>query len=214
MTSKHSDDYDFLFKMVIIGDSSVGKSNILSRYTKNEFNLESKTTIGVEFATKTTVTDGKTIKTQIWDTAGQERFRAVASAYYKGAVGALLCYDITKQSTFDSVEKWLKEVKEHAEPNICVMLVGNKCDLQHLRAVKQEDAMAFAEKNNMAFIETSALDATNIEIAFQTLTNEIYKIVSADTSRRKVDGTDLGKSEKIKLDDNNAKKPVDRKCNC
>lgn len=91
---------DFNFKIVLLGDSGVGKSNIISRFTKNEFNLESKTTIGVEFATKTLELNGKTIKIQVWDTAGQERYRSMASAYYRGAMGALLVYDITRATSF------------------------------------------------------------------------------------------------------------------
>ena len=134
---------------------------------KNEFNLETKPTIGVEFATKNLVVEDKTIKAQIWDTAGQERFRAITSSFYKGAVGALLVYDITKEGTFEHVEKWLQELLDYAEPNIVVMLVGNKCDMKNLRQVKVEDATAFAEKNKLAFLETSALDATNVEVAFQ-----------------------------------------------
>src|SRR5574343_520763 len=103
------DEYDYLFKIVLIGDSGVGKSNLLSRFTRNEFNLESKTTIGVEFAQKTVTIDGKQIKAQIWDTAGQERYRAITSAYYRGAVGALLVYDIAKHITYENTEKWLRE---------------------------------------------------------------------------------------------------------
>jgi len=102
------DDYDYLFKVVIIGDSGVGKSNLLSRFTRNEFHLDSKSTIGVEFATRSIQHDGKIIKAQIWDTAGQERYRAITSAYYRGAVGALLVYDISKRLTFENVERWLK----------------------------------------------------------------------------------------------------------
>ncbi|CAN0259368.1 unnamed protein product, partial [Ectocarpus sp. 13 AM-2016] len=116
--------------VVLIGDSGVGKSNLLSRFTRNEFNLESKSTIGVEFATKSIQTEGKTIKAQIWDTAGQERYRAITSAYYRGAVGALLVYDISKHVTFENVERWLKELRDHAEANIVVMLIGNKSDLR------------------------------------------------------------------------------------
>lgn len=201
------DDYDFLFKIVVIGDSGVGKSNILARYTKNEFNLESKATIGVEFATRNVVADGKTVKAQIWDTAGQDRFRAITSAYYRGAVGALLCYDITKPDTFTHVEKWLREVRENAEASITVMLIGNKCDLQHLRAVDQEDAVSLAKKNGMAFLETSALDATNIELAFQRLISEIYNQLKSknasegnDQNNRK---TNIGEGNSIKLDSNN-----------
>ncbi|KFO25132.1 Ras-related protein Rab-11A [Fukomys damarensis] len=165
-------------KVVLIGDSGVGKSNLLSRFTRNEFNLESKSTIGVEFATRSIQVDGKTIKAQIWDTAGQERYRAITSAYYRGAVGALLVYDIAKHLTYENVERWLKELRDHADSNIVIMLVGNKSDLRHLRAVPTDEARAFAEKNGLSFIETSALDSTNVEAAFQTILTEIYRIVS------------------------------------
>ncbi|XP_040826017.1 ras-related protein Rab-11A isoform X1 [Ochotona curzoniae] len=164
--------------VVLIGDSGVGKSNLLSRFTRNEFNLESKSTIGVEFATRSIQVDGKTIKAQIWDTAGQERYRAITSAYYRGAVGALLVYDIAKHLTYENVERWLKELRDHADSNIVIMLVGNKSDLRHLRAVPTDEARAFAEKNGLSFIETSALDSTNVEAAFQTILTEIYRIVS------------------------------------
>ncbi|KAL1202109.1 Ras-related protein RABA1a [Cardamine amara subsp. amara] len=136
---KADEEYDYLFKLVLIGDSGVGKSNLLSRFTKNEFNLESKSTIGVEFATKTLKVEGKVVKAQIWDTAGQERYRAITSAYYRGAVGALLVYDVTRQSTFENAARWLRELRGHTDPNIVVMLIGNKCDLRHLVAVKTEE---------------------------------------------------------------------------
>ncbi|CAF0973553.1 unnamed protein product [Adineta ricciae] len=172
------DEYDYLFKVVLIGDSGVGKSNLLSRFTRNEFNLESKSTIGVEFATRSIQVDKKTIKAQIWDTAGQERYRAITSAYYRGAVGALLVYDISKHGTYENVERWLKELRDHADTNIIISLVGNKSDLRHLRSVPSEEAKAFAEKNGISFIETSALDSTNVEQAFHTILTEIYHIVS------------------------------------
>ncbi|KAA0202053.1 hypothetical protein HAZT_HAZT003581 [Hyalella azteca] len=172
-------------QIVLIGDSGVGKSNLLSRFTRNEFNLESKSTIGVEFATRSIEVDGKTIKAQIWDTAGQERYRAITSAYYRGAVGALLVYDIAKQLTYSNVERWLKELRDHADQNIVIMLVGNKSDLRHLRSVPTEEAKGFAEKEGLSFIETSALDSTNVETAFHNILEvgfwrsfEIYKIVS------------------------------------
>jgi len=172
------DEYDYLFKVVLIGDSGVGKSNLLSRFTRNEFNLESKSTIGVEFATRSIQVDGKTIKAQIWDTAGQERYRAITSAYYRGAVGALLVYDIAKHLTYENVERWLRELRDHADQNIVIMLVGNKSDLRHLRAVPTDESKSFAEKNNLSFIETSALDSTNVETAFHNILTEIYRIVS------------------------------------
>ncbi|KAG7257733.1 hypothetical protein CRUP_032000 [Coryphaenoides rupestris] len=141
------DEYDYLFKVVLIGDSGVGKSNLLSRFTRNEFNLESKSTIGVEFATRSIQVDGKTVKAQIWDTAGQERYRAITSA-------------------------------DHADSNIVIMLVGNKSDLRHLRAVPTDEARAFAEKNGVSFLETSALDSTNVETAFQTILTDGTAIIS------------------------------------
>ncbi|CAO1625297.1 unnamed protein product [Parajaminaea phylloscopi] len=170
--------YDYLFKVVLIGDSGTGKSNLLSRFTRNEFSLESKSTIGVEFATRSIAVDGKTVKAQIWDTAGQERYRAITSAYYRGAVGALLVYDIAKHPSYVNVSRWLKELRDHADSNIVIMLVGNKSDLRHLRAVPTEEAKSFAAENNLSFIETSALDASNVEQAFQNILTEIYRIVS------------------------------------
>ena len=116
----------------------------MSRFTRNEFNLDSKSTIGVEFATRSIQVDAKTIKAQIWDTAGQERYRAITSAYYRGAVGALLVYDISKHQTYENVTRWLKELRDHADSNIVIMLVGNKSDLRHLRAVPTEEAKQFA----------------------------------------------------------------------
>nr|GME17853.1 ras-related protein YPT3 [Ipomoea batatas] len=171
------DEYDFLFKLVLIGDSGVGKSNLLSRFTKNEFNLESKSTIGVEFATKSLTIGGKVIKAQIWDTAGQERYRAITSAYYRGAVGALLVYDVTRHVTFENVTRWLKELRDHTDPNIVVMLIGNKSDLRHLVAVPTEEGKNFAEREALYFMETSALEATNVENAFTEVLTQIHHIV-------------------------------------
>ena len=178
------EDYDYLFKVVLIGDSGVGKSNLLSRFTQNQFNIESKSTIGVEFATKTIVTEGKTIKAQIWDTAGQERYRAITSAYYRGAVGALLVYDIHKHVTFQNVERWLKELRDHADANIVIMLVGNKSDLRHVRAVATEEAIAFAHQHNLAFMETSALDSTHVNESFHHILTDIYHFMSRQQMAR------------------------------
>lgn len=169
---------DYVFKVVLIGDSAVGKSQLLARFSRNEFNLDSKATIGVEFQTRTLEIDHKTVKAQIWDTAGQERYRAVTSAYYRGAVGAMLVYDITKRPSFDHVTRWLEELRGHADKNIVIMLVGNKTDLGSLRAVPTEDAKEFAEKENLFFIETSALEATNVDTAFVNVLTEIYRVVS------------------------------------
>lgn len=193
------DYYDFLYKIVLIGDSGVGKTNLLSRFTRDEFNLESKSTIGVEFATKSVTTEGKVVKAQIWDTAGEERYRAITSAYYRGAVGAFLVYDISKRMSFEHIERWLKELREYADQNIVILLVGNKSDLKNLRAVDQDESAAFAEKEGLAFIETSALEATNVDKAFNRILTEIYllrreKVVDAGVPR-----SDLKAGERIRV---------------
>lgn len=195
------DDYDYLFKVVLIGDSGVGKSNLLSRFTKNEFNLESKSTIGVEFATRSLNVDAKVIKAQIWDTAGQERYRAITSAYYRGAVGALLVYDVTRHATFENVERWLKELRDHTDPNIQVMLIGNKSDLRHLIAVPTDDGKSFAERESLYFMETSALEATNVENAFTEVLTQIYRVVSkkAMEAGDNANGSTLPAGERIDI---------------
>ncbi|XP_019168933.1 PREDICTED: ras-related protein RABA1f-like [Ipomoea nil] len=172
------DDYDYLFKVVLIGDSGVGKSNLLSRFTRDEFSLESKSTIGVEFATRTIHVADKVVKAQIWDTAGQERYRAITSAYYRGAVGALLVYDVTRQTTLENAARWLKELRDHTDSGIVIMLVGNKADLRHLRAVSVEEAKEFAEKESIFFMETSALESMNVESAFTEVLAQIHGVVS------------------------------------
>ncbi|SCV04596.1 LAME_0H19680g1_1 [Lachancea meyersii CBS 8951] len=171
-------DYDYLFKIVLIGDSGVGKSNLLSRFTTNEFNMESKSTIGVEFATRTIEVEGKKIKAQIWDTAGQERYRAITSAYYRGAVGALIVYDISKSSSYENCNHWLTELRENADENVAVGLIGNKSDLAHLRAVPTDEAKNFAQENQLLFTETSALNSANVDQAFRELITAIYQMVS------------------------------------
>ncbi|KAL7634236.1 UNVERIFIED_CONTAM: hypothetical protein RMT77_015566 [Armadillidium vulgare] len=171
------DEYDYLFKVVLVGDCGVGKTNLLSRFIRNEFDVESEVTF-CEFVNKSIEIDGKTIKAQICNTAGQERYRAITSAYYRGAVGALLVYDIAKYLTYQNVERWLREIRNRTEQNFVIMLVGNKSDLRHLRSVPMEEAKAFAEKNGLSFIETSALDSTNVETAFHNILTEIYRIVS------------------------------------
>ncbi|KAJ3683502.1 hypothetical protein LUZ60_013729 [Juncus effusus] len=175
------EEYEYLIKVVLIGDSGVGKSNLLSRFTRNLFSLDSKSTIGVEFASKTVQVEGKTVKAQIWDTAGQERYRAITSAYYRGALGAILVYDVTKQNTFENVKRWLKELRDHSDPNIVVMLIANKTDLRHLRVVPTEDGAQLAEREGLSFIETSAMDSTNVEKAFHIILGEIYRVISRRT---------------------------------
>ena len=161
--------YDLLFKVVLIGDAGVGKTNLLTQFTRGHFQLDSNTTIGVEYESHTYREEEKTVKVQLWSTAGQERYRATAVTYYRGAVGALLVYDMTRLSTYNNVEYWLGQLREHAGPNVVVSLVGNKSDLHHLKAVPSHEAREFAEQHSLLFSETSALDATNVEEAFKSL---------------------------------------------
>lgn len=171
------DTYEFIFKIVLLGDAGVGKSNLVYRFTKNDFNFGSKSTIAVEFSTKTVeLDDNRSCKAQIWDTSGQERYRSIASSYYRGAVGALVCYDITSKSSFDSVLGWIKEFGKFADDDCLIMVVGTKMDLEAKREVSQQDGLDFARENGLAFIETSAKDAVGVDTAFSRIVQEIYKL--------------------------------------
>ena len=198
-------NYDYLFKMVLIGDSEVGKSNLLSRFTRNKFNLESQSTIGVEFATKSITIKNKIIKAQIWDTAGQERYRAITSAYYRGAVGALLVYDIANYNSFQNLDLWFKELKDHADPNILIVLVGNKNDLIHLRQVKTGNGIAFAKKHNIQFIETSALDSTGVETAFTLILSDIFNLMDKSFNKENKSEIELNEENPKLLEVKNSK---------
>lgn len=149
------------------------------------------------------------MKAQIWDTAGQERYRAITSAYYRGALGALLVYDVTKPTTFENVSRWLKELRDHADSNIVIMLIGNKADLSHLRAVATEDAQSYAEREGLSFIETSALEATNVEKAFQMILSEIYRTISKKSlsSEEPAAAIKEGKTLVVNAQEANTKKP-------
>ncbi|GMM45505.1 Rab family GTPase [Pichia kluyveri] len=211
-------DYEFLFKVVLIGDSSVGKSNLLSRFTKNEFNPDSKATIGVEFATASLDIDGKKVKAQIWDTAGQERYRAITAAYYRGAAGALVVYDITNSDSYENVSKWLKEMKDNSDANIVIALVGNKSDLGHLRAVPTEEAQNFATEHNLLFTETSAFTADNVDHTFKQLIQNIYEMVSKTkfdiNDENNNSANEIGKGKTIQLTPAPKDKKVSKNSNC
>lgn len=194
---------DYLFKIVLVGDSAVGKSNLLARFARDEFYPNSKSTIGVEFQTQKIEINGKEIKAQIWDTAGQERFRAVTSAYYRGAVGALLVYDISRRQTFDNIGRWLNELHTHSDMNVVTILVGNKSDLKDAREVSTAEGKNLAEAHGLFFIETSALDSSNVASAFQTVVREIYNILSRKVMQshelKKNDSTSLSNGQTVVL---------------
>jgi small GTP-binding protein len=168
------DEYNMIFKVILIGDSGVGKSNILTRYLNNEFNHNTKTTVGVEFGSKKNKIENYSIKTQIWDTAGQERYKSITNAYYKGSKGAVVVYDITNKKSFENVDKWISDLKTHSSKDVSVIIVGNKLDLEAKRQVTMDDGQNKAKIHNAAFMETSALTCENIDNAFDILINEIF----------------------------------------
>jgi len=217
-----TDKYDVLFKIIVVGDSGVGKSNIITRYVDESFTLESKTTIGVEYYFKTCIIDDLTIKLQIWDTAGQERFRSIITSYYRGASGVLLIYDITKINSFNNINRWIDDIKKGCDENAVIMLVGNKADLENLRTVNSKLALDFAKHNDMLFCEASALDDFNIQTAFDDLViamaqkNNVQKNLG-DTPYNKHMNNVLRNTKDhivIKLDDEDNKDKVITKDNC
>ena len=201
------ENYEMMFKVVLVGDSFVGKTNIMSKYIKNEFHEDSKATVGVEFGSKQFTVEGHSIKAQIWDTAGQERYKAITSAYYKGAKGAFIVYDITRKQSFDSVEKWVNDVTAVADKKITIILIGNKCDLEDQRQITKEQGEEKANKLEIAFLETSALSGENLDKAFDKMMNEVYKKCHEEMLADDVDIID-GKGKDINLDkkDDNEKK--------
>ncbi|BFG33178.1 ras-related protein RABA6a [Prunus yedoensis var. nudiflora] len=189
MADSIDEECDYLFKAVLIGDSGVGKSNLLSRFSKDEFRLDSKPTIGVEFAYRNIKVGDKLIKAQIWDTAGQERFRAITSSYYRGALGAILVYDITRKISFENVSKWLRELREYGNSDMVIVLAGNKLDLSHSREVSEEEGRIFAETEGLCFMETSALENVNVERVFLDMISKIHQITSQKILEAKLDET-------------------------
>merc|ERR1712060_259249 len=180
--SAMAQEYDYVFKLVLIGDSGVGKSCLLLRFADDSYTESYISTIGVDFKIRTIQLDGKTIKLQIWDTAGQERFRTITSSYYRGAHGIIVVYDTTDSDTFEHVKTWLHEIDRYASENVNKLLVGNKSDLTSKRQVETEAAKEFAGSVSIPFLETSAKNATNVEDAFMTMAGEIKKRMASTPS--------------------------------
>ena len=172
--SKEKDVYEQLYKIIIIGTSGVGKTNILSRYLHNEFRENTKSTVGVEFGSKRMMIENILIKLQIWDTAGEERYRSITSHYYRGAKGCFIVYDITNQQSFDDVIKWYEDIKLSGDKDISIVLIGNKCDLEKNRKINTEMGKSKAKELNCAFYETSALNNTGIDEVFNSICEDIY----------------------------------------
>jgi len=178
-------EYDYLFKLLLIGDSGVGKSCLLLRFADDTYTESYISTIGVDFKIRTIELDGKTIKLQIWDTAGQERFRTITSSYYRGAHGIIVVYDITDAPTFTNVKQWLGEIERYACENVNKLLVGNKSDLKDKRKVDEATAKDFADSLGIPFLETSAKCSTNVEQAFITMATEIKNRMAASAPQPK-----------------------------
>ncbi|KAI8086287.1 GTP-binding protein ypt1 [Halteromyces radiatus] len=166
-------EYDYLFKLLLIGDSGVGKSCLLLRFADDTYTESYISTIGVDFKIRTIELEGKTVKLQIWDTAGQERFRTITSSYYRGAHGIIVVYDVTDQDSFNNVKQWLSEIERYAAEGVNKLLVGNKSDLVDKKVVDTEQAKELADSLKIPLLETSAKDATNVEQAFLTMAKQI-----------------------------------------
>jgi len=195
-----SAEYDYLFKLLLIGDSGVGKSCLLLRFADDTYTDSYISTIGVDFKIRTVDLDTKTIKLQIWDTAGQERFRTITSSYYRGAHGIIIVYDITDKESFDNVRQWLFEIDRYASESVCKLLVGNKADLKNKRAVEYETAKAFADELNIPFLETSAKSATNVEQAFLTMAAQIKNKMQTQPAPQAKPVVNIGTSKQVKTE--------------
>ncbi|CAF2123051.1 unnamed protein product [Rotaria magnacalcarata] len=165
--------YDYLFKLLLIGDSGVGKTCVLLRFCDSAFSTTFISTIGIDFKIRTIDLDGRKIKLQIWDTAGQERFKTITTAYYRGAMGIMLVYDITSEKSFDNIKNWIRNIEEHASAEVERMLIGNKCDMQDKRQVSREKGEHLATEYGIKFMETSAKGNINVDEAFLSLAKDI-----------------------------------------
>jgi len=196
----------YKLKLIILGDSGVGKTNIIQRYISDTFNTETRATVGVEFFVKNYRVNNDIIKLEIWDTAGQERYKSITSAYYKGSRGALIVYDITRTITFEDIEKWKNEINEKVKGSLKLMLIGNKCDLKDERKVSIEEALEKAKLLNIPLMETSALDSTNIQKAFESILKEMYKEFKKEKKKEKIE---KNHPEGVQLDTNDKQNEIE-----
>ena len=192
-----SHKYDYLFKLLIIGESGVGKTCLLLRFTDDSFTANHLTTIGIDFKIKIINLENKLIKLQIWDTAGQERFRTITKTYYKGAHGIILTYDVTDKNSFKNIRNWIKQIEANAQNNVCKVLVGNKCDRPD-RVVSEGEGQNLADEFKMKFFETSAKTNQNVTEVFMYLTKEILssnqdKVQSSGVGLKKGDNKETKK---------------------
>jgi len=184
-----SRNYDFLIKLLLIGDSGVGKSCCLLRFSEDSFTPSFITTIGIDFKIRTIELDGKRVKLQIWDTAGQERFRTITTAYYRGAMGILLVYDVTDERSFNNIRTWFSNVEQHATEGVNKILIGNKCDWEEKRAVSTERGQQLADELGIPFLEVSAKSNINVEKAFYSLATDIKKRITDNAKEERSGST-------------------------
>ncbi|XP_046879134.1 ras-related protein Rab-19-like [Hypomesus transpacificus] len=172
--TEQDDSFDFLFKIILIGDSNVGKTCVVQSFKSGSFSAKQQNTIGVDFTVRTLDIEGKRVKLQVWDTAGQERFRTITQSYYRSAHGAMIAYDITRRGTFDSMPHWIREVELYGAANVLLVLIGNKCDMEEQREVPFEESCSLAEERGiLAALETSAKEAQYVEEAFLMMAREL-----------------------------------------
>nr|XP_061826341.1 ras-related protein Rab-8B-like isoform X2 [Nerophis lumbriciformis] len=174
--------YDYLFKLLLIGDSGVGKTCLLFRFSEDSFNTTFISTIGIDFKIRTIELDGKRVKLQIWDTAGQERFRTITTAYYRGAMGIMLVYDISNEKSFENIKNWIRNIEEHASSDVEKMVLGNKCDMADRRQVSKDRGEKLAIDYGVKFFETSAKTSLNVEEAFYSMGRDILHNLSSKTT--------------------------------
>lgn len=188
-------EYDYLFKLLLIGNAGVGKSALLNRFADDVYSENYISTIGVDFKIKTIELEGKIVKLQIWDTAGQERFRTITSSYYRGAHGIVMAFDLTDQHSFADLNMWKGEIERYASNPVSRLLVGCKADLEHKRLVSYDDAKAYADSEGIPYIESSAKKSINIDQTFYTLAEQIKRIIIHDNKKPEIDT-----QKKVKLD--------------
>ena len=204
-TTKGSDEYEFIFKVLLLGNSNVGKSSLFLRFVDDIWNDTFVPTIGVDFKIKTFDIDGKKIKMQIWDTAGQERFKNIIASYYRGAHGILLIYDVTDKDSFRNLSNWLIEIEKNASKNVLKIVIGNKTDLENKRVISYNQGKEFADTYGLKFLETSAKKNLNVNEAFETLGRELMaasedkKIIKQKQNKK----ISVGKAENLDTQRNN-----------
>ena len=194
---------DYKLKVVVVGDSGVGKTNLIKRFVSNTYNPNTKATVGVEFLSKSYKINDQVFKIEIWDTAGQERYKSITAAYYKGAKGALIVYDITQKDTFENINKWMSEVRDKSTKDLKILIVGNKTDLVDERQVSTEEALSKAKELESPVMEASALDGSNVKAAFYDLLKEMYKEIKKKIEI--VESQNTGGKDGVQLNTNEEK---------